>query len=78
MRKRYNVSLDQEKTEYIKAALSKTGVSFSSFLDLAVDEFYDNLKAIKSEVPEGKKELSGVEFLEALTKMWRKMEARKK
>lgn len=78
MRKKYNISLDEEKTEYVKNALHKSGMTFSNFLDAAINEFYENLKAMESETPEGKKELSGVEFLEALTRMWRKLETKQK
>jgi len=73
MRKRYNVSLDEEKTEFVKAALHKSGMKFSNFLDATISEFYNNLKEIQSEVPKGVESMEAVQFLEALTGMIKRL-----
>lgn len=74
MRKRYSLSLDQEKTDYVKKRLIQSGMTFSNFVDYAVSELYDNMKEIEKEIPVGKKNITGIEFLEALTRMWKKLE----
>lgn len=39
MKKKYTVNLDEEKVEILKAFLQKGGMSFSGYLNSAVNEF---------------------------------------
>jgi len=72
-KKTYNVSLDEERTEYVKEAIRKTGMSFSAFLDASIEELYKNLQDVSAGMPKGADELTTVEFLESLTGMLKRM-----
>jgi len=66
-RKAYFVTLDKEKTEYVKIALKKSGMSLSGFVDAAIAEFYDNLIKMNEFYQKSPSEMTVPEFLNALS-----------
>jgi len=66
-RKNYTVSLDEEKAEYVKMALKKSGITLSSFVDASVAEYYDNLMEMTEFYKKKPEEMTVSEFLNALS-----------
>ena len=66
-RKNYTVSLDEEKTEYVKMALKKANMTLSGFVDASICEFYDNLMKMNEVYQKSPSEMTVPEFLNALS-----------
>jgi len=66
-RKKYMLSLDQEKTDYVQAALKKSGMSLSSFAEASISEFYDNLIKMNEFYKKDVADMTVPEFLQALS-----------
>jgi len=73
MKKNYLVSLDKEKTEYVKMALKKSGMTLSGFCDASVCEFYDNLIKMSEIYKKSPEEMTVPEFLKALGEFMERM-----
>jgi len=67
MKKNYTVSLDDEKVELVKPWLEKKGISFSGFLNSAVDEMAEGIA--KMDLPEDVSEMSIGHFMKAFSKL---------
>jgi len=72
-KKRYLISLNEEKAEYIKVRLKKSNMSLSTLFSFTVDEIYENLTMIE-EKRENSGELKTPELLESMAAMIRKMQ----
>jgi len=69
MKKRYSVTLDETEAEVIKAALFKSNMTLSSFVNMSVHEFYDNLQELAEIYKKNPADLTVPEFLSAITEM---------
>jgi len=72
-RKAYFVTLDKEKTEYVKIALKKSGMSLSGFIEASISEFYDNLIKMSEVYKKSPEEMTVPEFLKALGEFMERM-----
>jgi len=70
IRKNYLVSLDKEKTDFVKGYLKRSGINFSSFLENSVVELY---KMIKEEKLKDPGEMKPYEFLQVLADMTKRV-----
>ncbi len=69
MRKRYSVSLDEEKAETVKTALTKSNMTLSGFLNMTINEFYNNLVELSELYKKDPKDLTPTEFMAAIMGM---------
>jgi hypothetical protein len=67
MKKNFTVSLDDEKVALIKPWLEKKGLSFSGFLNSAVDEMAEGI--VKMNLPDDVSEMSIGDFMQAFSRL---------
>lgn len=71
MKKNYTVSLDDEKVMLIKPWLEKKGISFSGFLNGAVDEMADGI--VKMNLPDDVEAMSIGDFMKSFSRLMKVM-----
>jgi hypothetical protein len=71
MKKNYTVSLDDEKVEFLKPWLEKKGVSFSGFLNGAIDEMVTAIKEMN--LPEDVSKMPIGQFMETFARLMKHM-----
>ena len=67
MKKNYTVSLDEEKVLLVRPWLEKKGISFSGFLNSAIDEMADGIS--RMDLPEDVSEMSIGNFMKAFSRL---------
>ena len=71
MKKNYTVSLDDEKVALIKPWLEKKGISFSGFLNAAVDEMAEGI--VKMNLPDDVSNMSIGAFMKSFSRLMKVM-----
>jgi len=71
MKKNYTLSLDEEKVELIRPWLERKGLSFSGFVNGAVDEMAIAITSMN--LPEDVGSMTLTEFMKAFSRMVKKM-----
>ncbi len=73
MRKNYMMSLDKDKTEFVKEALKKSNMTLSGFVEASITELYDNLIKMSAVYKKSPAEMTVPEFLTALSGFMERM-----
>lgn len=77
MKKRYNVTLDQESTEELQRLLDKSGQSLSSFLSALVVEYVEAMRLLTKKLPSDASKVELGTFLQLFSGMVKKMSVKK-